>query len=91
MAKAKKDAIKQDTSPKKEPAKKSAPEAKSDNGNFNLVKFLSESREELSKVVWPSRQQLASESAAVILMVTLVATTIYFVDNFFLWLSNLVF
>jgi len=91
VAKAKKDLVQPDTTKKKEPAKKSAPEAKSDNGSFNLVQFLSESREELNKVVWPSRQQLASESAAVILMVTLVATTIYFVDNFFLWLSNLVF
>jgi preprotein translocase subunit SecE len=59
--------------------------------DFSVTGFLSESKEELSKVVWPSRQQLISESAAVILMVTLVATTIYFVDNLFVWLSKAVF
>ncbi|MGL5034500.1 MAG: preprotein translocase subunit SecE, partial [Microcystaceae cyanobacterium] len=34
------------------------------------------------------RQQLISESIAVILMVTLVATTIYLVDHFFSWVAN---
>jgi preprotein translocase subunit SecE len=70
------------------------PDAKKDgkgSEDFSVTGFLSESKEELSKVVWPSRQQLISESAAVILMVTLVATTIYFVDNLFVWLSKAVF
>ncbi|MGB0561053.1 MAG: preprotein translocase subunit SecE [Spirulinaceae cyanobacterium] len=58
---------------------------------FDLVKFLKESKEELAKVVWPSRQQLIGESVTVILMVTLVATTIYLVDNLFVWLSTRVF
>ena len=34
--------------------------------------FAIKTKEELGKVVWPSRQQLISESAAVILMVILV-------------------
>ena len=59
------------------------------NDNVNITKFLGETKEELGKVVWPSRQQLISESAAVILMVILVATVIYLVDNFFAWLSSL--
>jgi preprotein translocase subunit SecE len=42
-------------------------------------------------VVWPSRQQLVSESVAVILMVTLSATIIYLVDNFFGWAAKQVF
>ena len=50
--------------------------------------FLAATKEELSKVVWPSRQQLISESVAVILMVILVATVIYFVDQFFGWLAS---
>lgn len=58
---------------------------------FDLLGFFKESREELAKVVWPSRQQLIGESVTVILMVTLVATTIYLVDNLFSWLSNIVF
>lgn len=53
--------------------------------------FLQGTREELDKVVWPSRQQLISESLAVILMVTLSATLIYFVDNFFSWAAKQVF
>nr|WP_199309245.1 MULTISPECIES: preprotein translocase subunit SecE [unclassified Limnothrix] len=48
-------------------------------------------REELSKVVWPSRQQLISESVAVVLMVVLSATTIYLVDNLFTWIAKQVF
>ncbi len=59
------------------------------NNNANAPKFLGETKDELAKVVWPSRQQLISESAAVILMVILVASVIYLVDNFFSWLSSL--
>ncbi|NEO82691.1 MAG: preprotein translocase subunit SecE [Spirulina sp. SIO3F2] len=66
----------------------SEPESK---GGFDVFGFLKESREELAKVVWPSRQQLIGESVTVILMVTLVATTIYLVDNLFSWLSDTVF
>jgi preprotein translocase subunit SecE len=58
---------------------------------FNLTKFFQETKEELSKVVWPSRQQLISESAAVLLMVILSATLIYLVDALFLWISQQVF
>ncbi len=58
---------------------------------FNVAKFFQETKEELSKVVWPSRQQLISESAAVLLMVILSATLIYLVDNFFNWASGKVF
>ncbi|TVQ64607.1 MAG: preprotein translocase subunit SecE [Spirulina sp. DLM2.Bin59] len=86
---AKKD-VKADQTPKG-----SAPNTKDKNEpgtpGFSLMGFLTESKSELGKVVWPSRQQLISESAAVILMVTLVATTIYFVDNLFEWISQSVF
>ena len=57
----------------------------------NLTQFVGETKEELGKVVWPSRQQLLSESTAVLLMVILVATVIYLVDNFFSWGSGKVF
>lgn len=53
-----------------------------------LSGFVRETQEELGKVVWPSRQQLLGESAAVILMVILVATVIATVDNLFSWLAN---
>lgn len=46
---------------------------------------------ELQRVVWPSRQQLISESLAVLLMVTLSAAAIASLDRFFQWLSKAVF
>lgn len=58
---------------------------------FDVTQYANETKEELGKVVWPSRQQLVSESAAVILMVTLVATVVYVVDNLFVWVSGKVF
>lgn len=59
--------------------------------SFSLVEFADETKQELGKVVWPSRQQLISESVAVILMVTLVATIVYLVDNLFGWAAGKVF
>ncbi len=67
---AKKETLEKDTSDKKE------------GSSFQVKEFVNESKEELAKVVWPSRQQLLSESAAVMLMVTLVATLIYLIDKF---------
>jgi preprotein translocase subunit SecE len=58
---------------------------------FNVKTFLQETKEELNKVVWPSRQQLISESLAVVLMVVLSTTLIYLVDNFFAWAAGQVF
>ncbi len=58
---------------------------------FSIPTFLKGTKEELDKVVWPSRQQLVSESLAVILMVTLSATIIYLFDNLFIWAAKQVF
>ena len=71
-------------------SKKEANSSESSSG-FNAVEFFQGTREELTKVVWPSRQQLLSESFAVILMVTLSATTIYLVDALFSWAARQVF
>lgn len=65
--------------------------AQEEESSFNLAAFLQGTKEELAKVVWPSRQQLVSESAAVILMVSLSATLIYLVDQLFGWASGQVF
>lgn len=59
--------------------------------SFSVGDFVKGTKEELGKVVWPSRQQLISESAAVILMVSLSATLIYLVDQLFGWVSRQVF
>lgn len=70
--------------------KETKPEAAS-TSKFDVAAFLQGTREELEKVVWPSRQQLISESIAVLLMVTLSATLVYLVDNLFVWVSSKVF
>ncbi len=58
---------------------------------FNPSAFIKETKEELDKVVWPDRQRLIGESAAVILMVALSAGLISLVDQLFGWISGLVF
>ena len=65
--------------------------ASSESSGFNLSEFFKGSREELAKVVWPSRQQLVSESVAVLLMVIASATLIYLVDSLFTWTSQRLF
>jgi preprotein translocase subunit SecE len=69
--------------------------AASADGNPSLVagipSFIQGTKEELAKVVWPTRQQLISQSAGVILMVALSAALIYAVDNFLHWAARLVF
>ena len=69
----------------------SAKDGSENQDSFNIVEFLQETREELAKVVWPSRKQLISESAAVIFTVGLVAALIYLFDNFFVWVAGKVF
>lgn len=71
--------------------KKNEAEVQENTSGFNANVFLRETKEELDKVVWPSRQQLISESAAVLLMVSFSATVIYLIDNFFSWAAKQVF
>ena len=53
--------------------------------------FFSSTFDELKLVVWPSRQQLFSESIAVILMVTLSAASIAAVSRFYGWVASQIF
>ncbi len=53
--------------------------------------FISAAIEELKLVVWPSRQQLFSESVAVILMVTLSAAFIAAISRFYGWGASQIF
>ncbi len=71
--------------------KRSADQPKNGSESFDAAAFSRGTREELAKVIWPTRQQLISESAAVILMVGLSATLIYFIDKLFGWASRQVF
>jgi len=72
-------------------AKKDEAELQEVKSGLDIKGFFQGTKDELEKVVWPSRQQLISESVAVILMVILSATLIYTVDNFFAWASKQVF
>ena len=53
--------------------------------------FLPATLDELKLVVWPSRQQLFSESIAVILMVALSAASIAAVSRFYGWAASQIF
>ena len=76
---------------KKDIVKKEKPVTKEAASGNGAAEFAIQTKEELAKVVWPSRQQLISESAAVILMVILVSTIIYLIDNLFTWAAGKVF
>lgn len=71
--------------------KKNEAEIQQQTSGFNINNFFRGTKEELDKVVWPSRQQLISESAAVLSMVVLSATFIYLIDGLFAWAAKRVF
>ena len=53
--------------------------------------FVAATIEELKLVVWPTRQQLFSESIAVILMVTVSAASIAAISRFYGWAASQIF
>ena len=53
--------------------------------------FLGSTYDELKLVVWPNKQQLFSESVAVIIMVTFSAAAIASVSRFYGWAASLIF
>ena len=71
-----------------EPLEKDLPELKEPKkkGNFFKTTF-----DELKLVVWPNKQQLFSESIAVIIMVSFSAAAIASVSRFFGWASTQIF
>lgn len=60
-------------------------------GGFNPTQFVKDSQQELSKVVWPSLQQLIGESLTVILMVAISAVAIYGINTLLNSVSQTVF
>ncbi|WP_315859476.1 preprotein translocase subunit SecE [Cyanobium sp. ATX 6A2] len=62
-----------------------------DTSDLQPAGFTAATLDELRKVVWPSRQQLFSESVAVILMVGLSAAAIAAIDRLFGWGASQVF
>ncbi len=67
------------------PEDPAAPVAEADAG------FAAATVGELRRVVWPSRQQLFSESVAVILMVSLSAAAIAAIDRLYGWAATQIF
>ena len=68
---------------KKEPSEIEAPKKKKN--------FLTSTFEELKLVVWTNKQQLFSESVAVIIMVTFSAAAIASVSRFYGWAASQIF
>ncbi len=55
----------------------------------NLLGFIKDSRAELRKVVWPTRQETWQTSLAVILMVIIMGIFLWLLDMLLLWLVQL--
>jgi len=72
-------------------AKKNEAQMTETTNGFSIVNFFNGIKEEFDKVVWPSRKQLVSESAGVLLMMALSASLIFLVDRFFIWAAQQVF
>ena len=68
---------------------------KDTSSDFELTKkkknFLVSTYDELKLVVWPNKQQLFSESVAVIIMVTFSAAIIASVSRFYGWAAAQIF
>ena len=80
------------TNPK--PLKKEPPEIKEPSKIKESKKkknFLTSTVDELKLVVWPNKQQLFSESIAVIIMVTFSAAAIASVSRFYGWAASQIF
>ena len=71
-----------------EPLNKGSSEIKETKKSKN---FLSSTYDELKLVVWPNKQQLFSESIAVIIMVSFSAAAIASVSRFYGWAASQIF
>ncbi len=55
-----------------------------------MLKFLKESREELRKVVWPSREEILNSTFVVLGAVVVISLFLYLVDHSFAAIFELV-
>ena len=72
----------------REPLKKESPKIAEPKKNNN---FFRSTYDELKLVVWPNKQQLFSESVAVIIMVSFSAAAIASVSRFYGWAASQIF
>ena len=80
--------------PNQESLKKEPSELKESSELKELKKkknFLTSTFDELKLVVWPNKQQLFSESVAVIIMVSFSAAAIASVSRFYGWAASQIF
>ena len=71
-----------------EPLKKDSPQIEE---SPKKKSFLSSTYDEFKLVVWPNKQQLFSESVAVIIMVSFSAAAIASVSRFYGWAASQIF
>ena len=71
----------------KEPLKKDSPQIE----ETKKSNFFKSTYDELKLVVWPNKQQLFSESVAVIIMVSFSAAAIASVSRFYGWAASQIF
>ena len=71
-----------------EPLKKDSPQIEE---SKKKKSFLSSTYDEFKLVVWPNKQQLFSESVAVIIMVSFSAAAIASVSRFYGWAASQIF
>ncbi len=51
--------------------------------SFSVTRFLSETKVELKKVTWPTKQELIANTIVVLIAVVLCAVLIWVIDTFF--------
>lgn len=68
---------------KEQPKEETKANSETTSDMAGVTKLFVESKAEFSKIVWPTRQQLISESASVLLMIVAVATFVYLIDALF--------
>ena len=77
------------------PTTNQEPQKKAASDEMDVAKknknFFASTYDELKLVVWPNKQQLFSESLAVIIMVSFSAAAIASVSRFFGWASTQIF
>ncbi len=76
---------------KEQPKEVSKVESDGKSEATGVTKLFVESKAEFGKIVWPTRQQLISESASVLLMIVAVATFVYLIDALFRTIALQVF
>ena len=55
------------------------------------IQFFRQVKQEIKKVIWPTRKEVMQTSIMVIILVAIAATFFFFVDQIFGWVVKLIF